>query len=130
MSGTVLVVEGDAQLRALLTDVFSDRGAAVVSVATGHEALAALHDAPGRIDVAILDVSQRLENVFAVADRMQACGTPFVFTIPLLTHPIPVIHKHRPVLAKPYSIRQLFDHLSCAAGWSWRQSENASEGCS
>lgn len=121
ISGTVLVVEADPLLRALLKDYFSASGAVVVSAATCHEAIAALTDGSASIDIAILDISRKIENVFDVADLVRAREIPFAFTVPLLSHPIPIIHQSRPAIAKPYRIRELLYQLLRARAGFFKQ---------
>lgn len=122
MLGTVLVVEADPLLRVLLEDVFSASGANVLSAATCNEALAALGDDAVCVDAAILDISNKIDGIFAVADLMHARGTPFIFTIPLLSHAIPPVHQLRPAVAKPYGLGELFNELTRARACSLKQS--------
>jgi CheY-like chemotaxis protein len=66
--GSVLVVEDDEGVRALLVSVLEHQGHRVVSAGTGEEALTLLGDE--RADLAVIDIGLPGMDGFAVADRL------------------------------------------------------------
>ncbi|MGB3556822.1 MAG: response regulator [Jannaschia sp.] len=73
----ILIVEDEAIIALDLTMILEDAGAAIAG--TCHTVADGLVAADGAIDAAILDVDLHGELVFPVADRLAACGKPFVF---------------------------------------------------
>jgi len=54
--GTILVVDDEAAMRTLITRILEQDGYSVISAASGHAALEAVENNPGRIDLLLADV--------------------------------------------------------------------------
>lgn len=105
----ILVVEDDDMLGQAIGLCVEEAGYEVAGVAQSVDAaLTTLHHRP--VDAALLDVNLRGELVFAVADALAARGVPFVFVTGQPASSIPEIHRHRPLVPKPY-----YDAALCAA---------------
>jgi CheY-like chemotaxis protein len=106
---SVLVVEDDDELGQAIGLCVEEAGYEVAGVAQSVDAaLAALRGRP--VDAALLDISLRGELVFAVADALAERGVPFVFVTAQPASAIPELHRHRPLVPKPY-----YDAALCAA---------------
>ena len=106
---SVLVVEDDDILGEAIGLCVEEAGYEVAGVAQSVDAaLTTLHDRS--VDAALLDVNLRGELVFAVADALAELGVPFVFVTGQPASSIPEIHRHRPLVPKPY-----YDAALCAA---------------
>jgi len=99
MGARVLIVEDEIVVALFLEDLLAEFGYEVAGIVSH------LDDAMGRpndYDVALLDVHLNGRNVFEFADRLAACGTPFVFATGYGARGIPDRHCARPVLQKPF----------------------------
>ncbi len=77
----VLVVEDEALVAMLVEDAFLDEGANILGPAcTVYDALRLIDEAQidGLIDAAMLDLNFAGEKALPVADKLAACGIPFV----------------------------------------------------
>lgn len=107
---TVLVVEDDALLGMELQLVLSDLGIAVVGPARSvAESLAALEE--GSVDAAVLDANLDRESSEPVADRLAAIDVPFLYLSGHDPTGLPARHRHRPLVAKPFSEPELLDRI-------------------
>lgn len=108
---TVLIVEDEPLIAMSLEDALLDQGVAclgpVGSVAAALEMIEA-----GGFDIALLDVNLRGERVDAVADRLAAAGTPFIFTTGHGAEGLPDSHRTRPVIGKPFRDLDITDALA------------------
>src|SRR5579863_9167122 len=100
--GRVLVVEDDGLLALTLEDLVREAGAAdvVVSHDPAHALRVAEHDPIG---CAILDVSVWGSSTTGVADALARRNIPFLFCTGFTADDLEERHRHRPLLAKPYS---------------------------
>ena len=106
---SVLVVEDDDMLGEAIGLCVEEAGYEVAAVAQSVDAaLTTLSHRP--VHAALLDVNLRGELVFAVADALAERGVPFVFVTGQPASSIPEVHRHRPLVPKPY-----YDAALCAA---------------
>ncbi len=111
----VLVAEDEGLLAMMVETLLEDAGwQAVAIVASVPDALQAVER--GGFDVALLDVNLAGQEVFPVADALIARGTPLVFATGYGSHGVREDLRHLPVVAKPYSAKQLLQALRDAAG--------------
>jgi CheY-like chemotaxis protein len=110
-----LIVEDEALVAMLLEDLLAELGPQVVCVAGSvAQALALLAaDDPG-IDVALLDLNLRGEPVYAVADRLQALGVPFVFCSGYGAQGVEAAYSHVPTLNKPVDLEVMEQTIAAA----------------
>jgi CheY-like chemotaxis protein len=102
-SRSVLIVEDEPLIAMMLEDFLDSLGHTVAGTAESvPEALARVEQ--GGFDVAIIDVNLKGQQVWPVADRLAAAGTPFVLATGGHIDPPPPAHAHAPVLTKPYTI--------------------------
>ena len=113
---TVLIVEDEPLIAMMLEDFLETLGHRVVASCDSVDA-ALGHVEEGGFDVAILDVSLKDgRQVWPVADRLAAVGTPFVLATGGHVEPPPAAHAGAPVLAKPYTIDAIEPALDKACG--------------
>jgi CheY-like chemotaxis protein len=99
MGARVLIVEDEIVVALFLEDLLAEFGYEIAGIVSH------LDDAmarPSDYDIALLDVHLNGRNVFEFADRLAACGTPFVFATGYGARGIPDRHCARPVLQKPF----------------------------
>jgi len=115
-SRSILIVEDEPLIAMMLEDFLETLGHRVVaSCDSVDDALG--HIESGGFDVAILDVSLKDgRQVWPVADRLAAAGTPFVLATGGHVEPPPAAHADAPVLAKPYTIDAIEPALDKACG--------------
>ena len=115
-SRSVLIVEDEPLIAMMLEDFLESLGHKVVaSCDSVDEALG--HVEAGGFEVAILDISLRGgRQVWPVADRLAAAGTPFILATGGHVDPPPAQHANAPVLAKPYTIDAIDPALDLACG--------------
>ena len=109
MPGTtrsILIVEDEPLIAMMLEDFLETLGHRVVASCDNVDAALDRVEAGG-FEVAILDVSLKDGQVWPVADRLAAAGTPFVIATGGHVEPPPAAHAGAPVLAKPFSVQQL-----------------------
>ena len=118
MPGTrsILIVEDEPLIAMMLEDFLESLGHTVVaSCESVEEALG--HVDAGGFDVAIIDVQLRDgKQVWPVADRLAAAGTPFVLATGGHLEPPPAQHAAAPVLSKPYTIDAIAPAIEQACG--------------
>jgi CheY-like chemotaxis protein len=118
MGTRVLIVEDEIVVALFLEDLLAEFGYEVAGIASH------LEDAmtrPDDYDIALLDVHLNGRNVFDFADRLAACGTPFVFATGYGARGIPDRHCARPVLQKPFRPDELKQALAEAMSEEARQ---------
>jgi CheY-like chemotaxis protein len=102
-SRSVLIVEDEPLIAMMLEDFLDSLGHAIAgSCDTVAEALGRVEQ--GGFDVAIIDVNLNGQQVWPVADRLQAKGIPYVLATGGHIEPPPAAHAAVPVLAKPYTL--------------------------
>lgn len=102
----VLVVEDEPFISMLLSDMLEELGfdiaAAFAHVAETRDYLSA-----AEIDIALLDVNLGGEKIDPIADLLAARGCPFIFTTGYGRSGVPENFADRPVLPKPFQLRDL-----------------------
>jgi CheY-like chemotaxis protein len=97
----VLIVEDEAIISFLIEDMLLELGCgSVTNVAGIPEALSAIDESCP--DVAVLDVNLDGQEVYPVAERLKACGVPFVFTTGYGSDGLKREWAHMPVVQKPF----------------------------
>jgi CheY-like chemotaxis protein len=111
----LLLVEDEAMVAMMVEDMLVDLGCVVVEVvATLSRGLALADSENLEIDGAVLDVNLGAETVYPVAEALRVRGVPFIFSTGYSTAGIESHFAGVPVLAKPYEIRALEQHLVAA----------------
>jgi len=106
----VLVVEDEALVLMLLTDMVEEAGAIVVGPASSvPEALDLAGSA--EIEAALLDVNLNGQPVFPVAAALRARGVPFAFLTGYGRAGLPDEYADAPVLQKPFQFEHLMERL-------------------
>ena len=96
----VLLVEDEAIIALMVEDLLRDLGCARVRHASRVGAALKLIE-ERRPGAAILDVNLAGDVVFPVAERLEAAGTPFVFTTGYERDIVPARWRGRPFVQKP-----------------------------
>ena len=100
----ILVVEDEPLIAMMLEDFLDILGRQVAGVADCVSTALTLV-AGGGIDAAIVDVNlSGGEKCWPVADALAAAGIPFIVATGGGDDMIADVHKHRPVLAKPFTM--------------------------
>jgi CheY-like chemotaxis protein len=108
---TVLIAEDEPLIAMELEDLLTDHGATCLGpVGSISSALTLIAARP--FDVALLDVNLRGERIDPVADCLATLGTPFLFTTGHGGDGLPIAHRHRLVIAKPFSASALVSALA------------------
>jgi CheY-like chemotaxis protein len=96
-----LVVEDETMIFMLIEDMLREMGCAGVAHATDvREAL--MHVESRRPDFAVLDVNLAGQQVYPVAERLDATGVPFAFATGYGRVGMPERWMSRPVIQKPF----------------------------
>jgi len=112
--GSVLILEDEPLISAVMEDVLLDLGASKVHVCVSPaHALDVIEDHD--LHVAILDVLVGDGTSARVADELDARGVPFFFASATSRDAIEERHRHRPLLGKPFSNAQLTEFVSGTA---------------
>lgn len=102
----ILIVEDESTTAMELTWQIEDAGYCVAgpekSVEQAFKTLARC-----RIDLALLDIGQGGETVLPVARRLATTGVPFVFITGQPVSRLPIEHRGRPLVSKPYALPTL-----------------------
>jgi CheY-like chemotaxis protein len=110
----VLIVEDEPLVAMELAAIVEDAGHTVLGpVSTCPQALALIADAGP--DMALLDGNLNGERIDAVADVLSARATPFAFISGGSGDDMPLAHKERPLVGKPFhssEIEQLLQDLA------------------
>ena len=103
----VLIVEDEYLVATLLAVELEEEAAAVVGPASSvPSALALVADDPD-LDLAVLDVNLRGEDVYPVADVLAERGVPFVLVTGYDRTAIPDRYQRFPILTKPIQVRSV-----------------------
>jgi CheY-like chemotaxis protein len=111
--GTVLLVEDEALVSVMIEDFLLDLGATEV-IACGNAVDAEALVRQRAVHCAILDVKVGQDNSFNLADELAHRQVPFFFATAAGPEVIAERHRHRPILAKPFSNAQLLEFLQAA----------------
>lgn len=99
---TVLIVSEEPLVAMALDAFLTDQGATCIgSVGSLENALEMI--SVGGFDLALLEVNLHTLRIDPVADRLDASGIPFIYISGYSEDALPDAHRHRPVIAKPYS---------------------------
>jgi len=109
------LVEDEALIALMLEDMVEGMGCAVTGLAPRISLGVSMADT-GQFDVAILDVNVAGENIEPVADRLMAKGVPFLFATGYGEAGVPLRHRGRPVVVKPFRTDQLEAAIQKAMG--------------
>lgn len=104
--GTVLVLEDEVLVSVMIEEYLLEMGAARV-LACSSLADAARAAGENTVHCAILDVLVGGAESFGFADTLTERGIPFIFASAFRTEDIAERHRHRPLLAKPFSNQRL-----------------------
>ncbi|MGH8112584.1 MAG: response regulator [Rhodanobacteraceae bacterium] len=109
----VLIVEDESRIAMMLEILLDDIGCKVAGMATRlDDAIAKARDLD--FDVALLDVNLDGEPSYPVAEAIAARGLGFVFATGYGADRLPEALRDRPVLQKPYRVRDLERALRAA----------------
>jgi len=109
----VMVVEDEAIISFLIEDMLLTLGcASVVHAAAVKQALSVL--AENTPDAAVLDVNLAGEPGYAVAEKLEESGVPFVFATGYGESGLPQRWRERPVVQKPFTLETLESALRSA----------------
>ena len=109
----VLVVEDEAIISFLIEDMLLSLGCTSIAHAgTVKQAMSALSEQMP--DAAILDVNLAGEPGYAIAEKLEAGGVPFVFATGYGETGLPPRWRERPVLQKPFTVESLESVLRTA----------------
>jgi CheY-like chemotaxis protein len=111
----ILLVEDEALIALMLEDMLDSMGCAVTALAP-RVPLGVTLAQTGDFDLALLDVNVAGENVEPVANVLAARGIPFVFATGYGEAGVPLKHRERPVVAKPFRTDQLESAVRKALG--------------
>ena len=110
---TVLVVEDEALIAMDLQWLLEEAGYRVLGPANSTAAAMALLDGE-EPDVALLDVNLGRSEVFDVANELASRKTRVIFLTGHTAQKLPVAHRHRPLVAKPYLPHVLLQAVALA----------------
>jgi CheY-like chemotaxis protein len=102
----VLVVEDEMTIVLTIEETLLGMGAEVVGPAARLDAALQLAK-EAAIDAAVLDITIRDGNSYGVADALAERGIPFVLCSGYSAWALEERHRHRPLLAKPYTMAAL-----------------------
>lgn len=99
----ILVVEDESLVAMLIETILEDLGCIPVGPAANVDEGLALASGDGAIDAALLDVNVSGQQVFPVAEALEARGVPFVFSTGYGEAGLPDAWRGRPTLQKPFT---------------------------
>jgi len=104
----VMVVEDELLLASVIVETLEDAGFAVRGPYPKLSAAMAALDRDEPVDIALLDVNLRGEEVFPLAARLKERGTPFAFcTGYAQAMEFPMQFAGTPVVSKPFTAKEL-----------------------
>ncbi|MDZ4789883.1 MAG: response regulator [Hyphomicrobiales bacterium] len=107
----ILVVEDEMMLLMMVEDILAGLGCKSVAAAATVKQALALIDAQV-FDAAMLDVNLNGDKSFPVADELARRGVPFMFSTGYSVDGLTEGYRDRPVLKKPYHVRELVHAFS------------------
>ena len=102
----ILLVEDDALIRMLISDMLEELGHHVVAEA-GHLDEAQKLAETTVFDLALLDVNLAGKSITPIAEIIEKRGLPFLFISGYQTDGLPEPFKKRPLLSKPFMTPKL-----------------------
>ena len=112
----VLLVEDSLIIALDAEDVAQRLGAETISTAATVDAALDIID-EHRPSVAMLDINLGDRNSFAIADRLEALGVPFLFATGYGEQAqIPIEHRNRIIVQKPYTLENVARAMSELVG--------------
>jgi CheY-like chemotaxis protein len=109
---SVLVVEDEAMIRMLLSEMLEELGHSVVGEAGQLEDALALVNSGVDFDVAILDVNLDGKTAEPIALAVEARGRKFLFATGYGSSGLPEPFRDRPFLQKPFAVANLVHALA------------------
>ena len=106
----VLIVEDKYLIASEMAREVEDLGGDVVGPCNSVAAAKALL-AEGGADLALLDVTLDLEEVFPLAMELEAAGVPFLFATGYDAEVLPARWRHSPRITKPVNSRTLREEI-------------------
>lgn len=104
---SVLIVEDEPLIAMMLEDFLETLGHRVAGTCESLDEAIAMVD-EGGFDLAIIDVQLKDgQQVWPLADRLAAAGTPYIIATGGHVEPPPEQHADAPVLSKPYTIEAI-----------------------
>ena len=97
----ILVVEDQCAIALDLCECLDQLGANIIGPASSVADALSILDSAESLDVAVLDVELEGEPVYAVADRLQQLGVPYLFTTGYEAAEIPDRYRRAPCFEKP-----------------------------
>lgn len=111
--GSVLLVEDEVMVSVMIENFLLDLGASeVIPCGSPAEAMDMIRNK--RVTCAILDAKIGEGDSFDLADELERRSVPFFFATAAGPDVIAERHRHRPILAKPFSNAQLLEFLHAA----------------
>jgi CheY-like chemotaxis protein len=109
----VLVVEDEMMIAMLIEDMLDEFGCQLVGPATN---VPRALDLIGKeqVEVAVLDLNLDGQDTYAIADALQQKGVPFIFATGYGSAGLRKEYGNRPVLQKPFQIKDLETALAQA----------------
>jgi CheY-like chemotaxis protein len=111
--GTVLILDDEVLVSTMIEDLLLELGADHALVCSSLAQARAAMEQHG-VHCAILDVQVGGADSFEIADALAARGIPYLFASASGPDTISEHHRHRPLLAKPFSNEQLRDCVRAA----------------
>ena len=109
----ILIVEDEYFLAADLAEALRARGAEVIGpVGTFEEAMAAIEG--GGIDSVVLDMNLRGEMSYAVAERLDSAGIPYVIATGYSAESLPEALRDKPRIEKPFRPERVAEMILAA----------------
>lgn len=99
----ILVVEDESLVAMLIETILEDLGCTPVGPAASVDEGLAFANGDATIDAALLDVNVSGQQVFPVAEALEARGVPFIFSTGYGEAGLPDGWRGRPTLQKPFT---------------------------
>jgi len=121
---SILVVEDEALIAMDLQALLEEAGYRVLGPANSTAAAMELLRSHNP-DVALLDVNLGRSDVFGVVNELVARRTKLIFLTGHTAQKLPLAHRHRPLVAKPYMPHVLLQAVQQVLSQEQPASENA-----
>jgi CheY-like chemotaxis protein len=99
---SILIVEDEGLVSMMIEDLVREMGARHVHMCASLDAAMEIARST-HLDCAVLDLRLRDGDSGPIADILADRGIPFIFSTAGLLDAVPDRHRHRPVIAKPFS---------------------------
>ena len=107
----ILIVEDQCAIALDLCECLDQLGASVIGPAASVADALCILDSAASLDAAVLDVELEGQQVYAVADRLQQLGVPYLFTTGYEAAEIPDRYKLAPCFEKPVGTGAIVDAI-------------------